>query len=237
MPKPTNQKSKKWFIIGGAIFIFVLFGSILEDAKKDEQEIANRLGRVCAFEIHKVDNHDYGDIRKRRTWHITILGATRPEDFGATTIYAARALQKKTNAGTATVIASMTKEGILEELGQNLAVAHYIPDGKGFSGEGESPVWELNLPLEVPPPEAIAAYRISARVKRNLQSRFPDDFRRQAAEKNKIVSEELGIPVDTVQTFFYLYNPSSSQDYVYQGESLSFISKEAEAAVKAELKK
>lgn len=214
------------------------FLALIEDTKDARQKDTDvRLGRICAFKIHKVDNHDYGHIRIRRTWHVTINGAETPVDLGATVIHAARALQKQSEAHTATVIASVTKEGILEELAQNLAVAHYIPDGKGFSGDGDSKVWDVDLPFEVPSEEAIEAHQISAKMRKPLRAKFPGEFIRQDQEINRTISTEMGISVEDAAKFFILFSPQPKKGYVYKGEQLSFISKEAKASVNAELKK
>lgn len=211
---------------------------LIEEGERIKQEqLAERLGSVRPFKIYKKEDSSFG-ARERLTWRVVVEGPEKPEDYGATLVYAAKKLHTKTKAGTVSLIAEMNPESIENDAAQIVAFANYIPDGKGWSGADKSEVWDVRLPVSVPSPEKVQAHAIYAKNRNEILNAFPDDHFKAGEEFRARIAGEMKITKEEADKLMQFVPPQASgRKYVYQGETLPFSSSKIRKRVSQELAK
>ncbi len=213
------------------------FGELIKEIERlKNDELAERLGAIRTFKIYESENSSFGS-RKRLTWRVVVEGSERPQDYAATLIYAARNLQEKTKAETVSVIAEMSRHSIEHGASQIVAMVNYIPDGKGWSGDDKSEVWDVKIPSSVPSPDVIRANAIYAQNRKRILNAFPDDLARQRNSFRVAVAGEMEITKEEADKLLLFVPPNASGNrYIYRGEELPFSSPEVRDQIVKELR-
>lgn len=213
-----------------------LQGLVEEVGRIKEERLVERLGTIHPFKIYEKEDSSFGE-RKRLTWRVVVPKVERPEDYGATLIYAAKELHRTTKAETASIVAEMSPESIENGASQIVAVVNYIPDGKGWSGEDESEVWNVRLPANIPSPKVVQAHAIYAEHRTEILNNFGDDFRGAEEESRRRIAGEMKITKEEAGKLLVFAPPQASDEWVYQDEPLTFRTPKVRKQIAAEVRK
>jgi len=125
-------------VVGFAVFVFVLIMGLAPDSKPTKKVTIN--GTAHPYKVAKEETYGFAG-RDRERWIINSPQAITNEDRALTSIQAAKDLQDRTDADQVEIF--LVIDGLDGAHGMPLAIAVYTPDGKGNSGEDNSPVWEV----------------------------------------------------------------------------------------------